>query len=193
MPQLLLVKETLWYCRLLKCHRNKNKTHWVQCSSSFLFFMATKLFCRQNHYAFLHYSIANLLGCGQKKRGKKKRHGDGENVKMISEGFYLILWKEASLIGPKQHREHIINHSIITTHQSILMPALVINSVDDNPLIVSHCWELGFDDNLIQIVVEPHCICRVWASWSVRLMESWIWDIEFGMEIYNRPLGWAEE
>lgn len=34
---------------------------------------------------------SNLLGCGQKKRGKKKRQGDGENVKMISEGFYLIL------------------------------------------------------------------------------------------------------
>lgn len=64
----------------------------------------------------------------------KKRHKDGENEKMMSEGFYLILWKKrVSLIGSKLHSEHIINHSIITAHQSILMPAVIINSVGDNP------------------------------------------------------------
>lgn len=47
--------------------------------------------------------------------------------------------KKASLIGPKPLCEHTINHSIITTHQSILMPTLIIDSVGDNPLIVSHC------------------------------------------------------
>lgn len=61
---------------------------------------------------------------------------------MISEGFYLIPWREkkkkASSIGPKPLSEHIINHSIITA-QSILMPTLIIDCVGDNPLIVSHC------------------------------------------------------
>lgn len=78
---------------------------------------------------------------------------------MISQRFYFIPWKEASLIAPQQLCEHIINHSIRTTHQSILMPALIIDSGDDNPLIVSCCWESGFGDNLIQMAFEAFRIC----------------------------------
>lgn len=46
--------------------------------------------------------------------------------------------KKASLIGPKPLCEHIINHSIITAHQSILMPSLAIDRAADNPVIASH-------------------------------------------------------
>lgn len=102
-------------------------------------------------------SIANLHKKRQIESGRR------ENRKMISEGFFLIPWKEASLIGPEQLFEHLINHSIITRHQSILTSAVVINSEGDNPLIAGYCWELGLDDNLIQIVFEAQSICKVWV------------------------------
>lgn len=76
---------------------------------------------------------------------------------------FLFPEKEASLIGPEQLFEHLINHSIITTHQSILKSAVVIDSEGDNPLIASDCRGLGLDDNLIQIIFEVEGICKVWA------------------------------
>lgn len=77
-------------------------------------------------------SMANLLRYGT----EKKEMGKWENDKR---GLLSHSVKKAPLIGPKPLCEHIINHPIITTHQSILMPTLIIDSAGDNPLIVSHC------------------------------------------------------
>jgi len=48
---------------------------------------------------------------------------------------------------------------MITTRQSILLPALIIDGVGDNPSIRQPpLRELGFDDSLIKMIFEPFCI-----------------------------------
>lgn len=71
---------------------------------------------------------ANLVWVELKKSTKTKKMG-----KWWARASISLCEKRASLIGPKPHGEHIINHSIITAHQSILMPAVIIDSVGDNP------------------------------------------------------------
>lgn len=64
-----------------------------------------------------------------RKKAQRPRKWENDEWELLSHS----LKKRASLIGPKPHCEHIINHSIITAHQSILMPAVIIDSVGDNP------------------------------------------------------------
>lgn len=73
-------------------------------------------------------------------------------------------------MAPELLCEHIINHSIITTHQSILMPALIIDSLGDNPSIgprqAAPSWDSG--DDLILMASES----RGWFSEGCRVQED---------------------
>lgn len=129
-----------------------------------------------------NFWTAYIVQVEEKKGTKTKKMGKWWVRASISFGK-----KRASLIGPKLHCEHIINHSIIAAHQSILMPAVIIDSVGDNPSMGSllsagiwwsldlncirapvYLWRLSFSSSEAQGVVNIKCTFLYGPLWRIK-------------------------